>query len=1093
MLRMTLLGGLAISLGDEPLTRFISSKSPALFSYLAYTGQPHTRAALTGLLWGDSPEAQAKASLRQVLSDLRRVLGPYLITEGNTVAFNRAAPHWLDVAEFTRYLQAAPADAAAALTEGQAAALQAAVDLYKGDFLAGFFVPNAAAFEEWVTGEQEWLRQTALQSMHRLILHYTRTGAYLMGINVATRLLALEPWQEEAHRQLMLLLALNGQRGAALAQYEACRRVLAKDLGVEPTRETIALYEQIRSGLIGPGREAAIAAFVPPPANNLPAQATPFIGREAELAEIVGRLARGETRCITIAGVGGVGKTRLALAAADEVKRSFPHGVWYVPLTGVFGDEEDADLQPAAGLNGAIGQQLVDEIATAMKLSFSYHADPAGQLLDHLHDKKVLLVIDGLRALHPQIRAFLARLLTETLGTALLITAPAAVDLPGEYVLQLAGLPTPANGDPATIAGSPAVRLFLERAARTAGGFRPPPKDWPIIAAICRLLEGNPLGIELAAAWVEHWQPAEILAALRNAAEERPAGGQDAPPAVEAAFVGRWDLLAPAERDALAQLTVFHGDFGEQAAEAIAGAGRETLVALAERLLLQTPAPGRYAMHRLIRRFMLGLMSPRDELASRGPRPQDRHSTYYLRLLAQREAGLEKRDMTRALAELQAEWRHIQQAWEWAVARGDVERLQQSANALSRYLSLRGLYRTGERLFRCAAAALEGRPPAVGPSAQIGDLITALTRGQMLLFQARFINLEGDHERLFTVAEAARALFLQALDRAQAEDIRELAIACRSNLGNIAVLQNDFLAARDHWEAALQLCRPDDEPQIAANLLSDLGAAMLLYGDYAAAYRYLERGLQMCRQMGNRMGEVLASFNLGRVTAAVGQYAAAQNHFEHALQLARNLENERMETQVLTGMALLYCHQGDYNRAWETAHDALRLAEATSNRPAAAEALVVSGDALCELGMTAEARTAYQQALAIYEALDQPLLALEPRAGLALVALAEKQPGAAAAHLDEIWRHLAPAQGQDGVLSLERLQAVRDPFRVCVACIRVLRAMRSRHAFACTEAAYRFLKERAERISDPSMRRTFLHQVPANRQILAAHQVKQTL
>ncbi|MGC8782300.1 MAG: ATP-binding protein, partial [Anaerolineae bacterium] len=553
---------------------------------------------------------------------------------------------------------------------------------------------------------------------------------------------------------------------------------------------------------------------------------------------------------------------------------------------------------------------------------------------------------------------FLARLLKETTGVTLLITAPAGIGLPGEHVLALAGLPTPVGDDPAAIADSPSVRLFVERADRAAGGFQPAAQDWPAIAAICRLLEGNPLGIELAAAWVEHWRPADILGALRNTCNERsvPTAAYDAPPAVEAAFDGRFDLLAPAERDALAQLTVFRGDFSEQAAEAIAGASRETLTALSERLLLQAPAPGRYAMHRLIRRFMLARGAlPLDAFAPRGPQLQDRHSTYYLRLLAQREAGLEKRDMTKTLAELQAEWRHIQQAWEWAAVRGDAERLQQSANALSRYLALRGLYSTAERLFHRAAAALEGQPPATGPMAEATQLTTTLTRGQLLLFQARFLNLQRNHERLFAVAEAARILFQQALDRAQAENIRELAIACRSNLGNIAVLQNDFNAARDHLEAALQLYQPGDEPQVEANLFSGLGVVMMLYGDYAAARRYLERALQACRRVGNRMGEVLASFNLGRVADAVGLYEEAQHSFAHALQLARNLGDERLEGQVLTGLALLHCHTKDYNSAWEMSHDALRLAEAIGNRPAVAEALIVSGDALLGLGMAAEA------------------------------------------------------------------------------------------------------------------------------------------
>ncbi|MCX7668591.1 MAG: hypothetical protein N2439_00775, partial [Anaerolineae bacterium] len=143
---------------------------------------------------------------------------------------------------------------------------------------------------------------------------------------------------------------------------------------------------------------------------------------------------------------------------------------------------------------------------------------------------------------------------------------------------------------------------------------------------------------------------------------------------------------------------------------------------------------------------------------------------------------------------------------------------------------------------------------------------------------------------------------------------------------------------------------------------------------------------------------------------------------------------------------------------------------------------------LLELGMTAEARTAYQRALEIYEGLDQPMWALEPRAGLALAALAEKQPGVAAAHLDEIMRRLAPGKGQ--TLSIERLREVRDPFRISVACIRVLRALRNPRARECAEVAYQFLKERAERISDPTMRRSFMRQTPINRQIVEAHRIE---
>lgn len=1131
-LHMTLFGGLSLTWGGEPVGHFISSKSPALVCYLAYTGQPHTRAALTGLLWGDSPEAQAKASLRQVLRDLRSRLAPYLLIEGNTVAFNAAAPYWLDVTEFNRHLRtAAPADAGAetVLNDSQAAALQAAADLYRGDFLAGFFVPSAPGFEEWVTGEQEWLRQAVLQALHRLILHYTQRGAYLLGINAAQRLLTLEPWQEEAHRQLMRLLALNGQRGAALAQYETCRRVLAKELGVGPTPSTTTLYDQIRAGQVEPGRAASVSELTAAPSNNLPAQTTPFIGREAELAQIIAHLGTNECRCVTVTGASGIGKTRLALAAANEVKSRYLQGVWYVPLTGIFASAGIADAfdERAIPANGLASQLVADEIANALKLSFSYHADPPQQLIDHLRNKRSLLVLDGLKPILPPVAGFLARLLAQATGVTLLITAPGALGLAGERALALGGLPMPEGADAAHLRACASVRLFIERADRAANGFDPMPQELPVIAEIGRLLAGNPLGIELAAAWVEHWPPVEILNALRQVFPGRDASTSrgfrsaelvrplpqtaDASIAVEAAFQGRWDLLAPAERSALAQLTVFRGDFSEQAAEAIIGASAETLAGLAERLLLQTPAPGRYTMHRLIHQFTAhrlsdGLDRPaaRDD---RTPLAQDRHSAYFLGLLAQREAQLHKRGMARALAEIQAEWRHIQQAWEWAAGRGDAERLQRTANALARYLSLRGLYNRGERLFGLAAtalcppsagAAVDAAPPAAADATTIADamagLVQSLVRGQLLLCQARFLNLQADHARLAAVAQAARAQFEYTLAQAQAEGIQELAVASLSNLGSIAVLEHDYAAARDHLEAALQLYEQMNESSVGADglnhLLSDLGAVLMLYGDYAAAHSYLERSQQTCRQNNDRAGEAMACFNLGRVTDTIGAYDEARSYFEQALRISRGLSgrgvhDERLEAQVLTAQGALACHTGDHNAAWEASDRAAQLAAAANNPPVEAEALTVSGHALLGLGMTAEAATAFGRALEIYRALNQPAAALEALAGLAHVALAEGKLSQATAHVDEILRHIFPPKSKE--LALAGLEGAREPFLICLTCAQVLRAARSPRARDCEEAAYRLLKERADRISDPLMRRAFMRQTPSHREIIEAH------
>ncbi|MEJ5199114.1 MAG: BTAD domain-containing putative transcriptional regulator, partial [Anaerolineae bacterium] len=294
-LRLAYLGGMQVLRGDRPVTGFVSAKAPAVLCYLAVTGRVQFRLVLAGLLWGDLPEQDACANLRKVLSNLRDLVGEHLIITPHTVAFNRESAYWLDVEAF---LERADKDTSRQVE---------AAELYKGDFLDGFYLRHAPAFEEWVLGQRERLHQAALQVFQALAGHFADSGEYGRAIEYTRRLLDLDPWREEAHRLMMRLLARSGQHSAALAQYEACRRLLRKELGVEPTDETTALYRRIRT--IGAPRR-----------HNLPLPVTSFIGRETELAQVAAWLSRPECRLLTILGPGGVGKTRLALQAALRAK-----------------------------------------------------------------------------------------------------------------------------------------------------------------------------------------------------------------------------------------------------------------------------------------------------------------------------------------------------------------------------------------------------------------------------------------------------------------------------------------------------------------------------------------------------------------------------------------------------------------------------------------------------------------------------------------------------------------------------------------------------------------------------------------------------
>lgn len=263
-LTLSLLGPFQANLDGKPIAGFESDKVRALLAYLATeSDQPHSRGKLAGLLWPERPDQDARSNLRYALSNLRRAIGdreatpPFLNVSRQTIEFNTKSDSSVDVVTLAAHLEQPPS----AVLD-----LEKAIALYRGDFLEGFFVADSVPFEEWMLLRREQLRRQLLAALHRLAAAHEARGDYTLALPYAYRQVELEPWEEKAHRQLMRLLALDGQRGAALAQYEACRHALAAELGAEPARDTTALYEQIRdeaplaarSGPGAPGQRAAV-------------------------------------------------------------------------------------------------------------------------------------------------------------------------------------------------------------------------------------------------------------------------------------------------------------------------------------------------------------------------------------------------------------------------------------------------------------------------------------------------------------------------------------------------------------------------------------------------------------------------------------------------------------------------------------------------------------------------------------------------------------------------------------------------------------------------------------------------------------------
>ena len=328
-LQLHLLGAPRIILDSYPLAALTSTKAQALLFYLAVTGRPHTRAALAALLWGDVPDDLARASLRKALQALRQDLAPFLRIERDAVSMAPGADLWVDAVAFDAIVSN--------LGSTDEVRLQAAVDLYQGDFLEGFYVRGAPEFEAWWLAERARLRELALYSIQQLAEHAAAQSDLAQAIALTRRLLALEPWREQDHRWLMTWLAQSGQRSAALAQFELCRQILADELAVEPADETTALVERIRRGDLA----APAAAAGPPPRSERPPPAflrqdaaaasvyvaEPFVGREPQLARLDGFLAAalaGQGGVAFVSAEAGWGKTRLLEAFTQRAQAAHP-------------------------------------------------------------------------------------------------------------------------------------------------------------------------------------------------------------------------------------------------------------------------------------------------------------------------------------------------------------------------------------------------------------------------------------------------------------------------------------------------------------------------------------------------------------------------------------------------------------------------------------------------------------------------------------------------------------------------------------------------------------------------------------------------
>jgi predicted ATPase len=686
----------------------------------------------------------------------------------------------------------------------------------------------------------------------------------------------------------------------------------------------------------------------------LPMPATPFIGRETELVEIAELLANPDCRLLTIVGLGGMGKTRLALQTADGHRPIFRDGVAFVPL---------APLQIADLLTNVIGDVL--------QLNFSPAMDPRDQLFNFLSQKEMLLVLDNFEHLLESAE-ILAILLSAAPRVKLLVTSRQRLDLQGEWVYEIGGLPLPDADDSEALAENSAIALFQQSARRVDNRQTPTPDDERHIVRICRLVGGMPLAIELAATWVRLLSYAEIAEEIEQSLDFLAASLRNIPErhrSIQAVFDYSWGLLTPQEQEVLAQLSVFRGGFTREAAEWVAKATLTLLSALVDKSLVRRNKNGQYDLHELIRQYAQEQLIRSDKFAE----TSERHFEFFLEMAEQSKVKLRSSEQIEWLKRLEQDYDNLRAALEWSLQAGmEAQKSLRLTAALYFYWKLHANWSNGRKWLHQALVQTAQSPPTQERAEAI-NAAALLAVEQADKRVARQLAEEGlalaqKLENPYSTAQALNSLGLvlwKQKDHAMARANCEEALALFRNLGKkiniadvlkdlgrIATNQNDLESARVYFEESLAIYQSLGN-QLEYNwVLSDLGLLAYLRNDFATARLYQEKSLKLFREVRSIAGTEMALNRLGDVARCENDFDEAEKCYSECLTAYEQTADKDEIPSLLHNLGYVAKHRGEYARAISLFRKALTIHMETGNQGGITECLAGIAAVLIAQGQT---------------------------------------------------------------------------------------------------------------------------------------------
>jgi len=757
----------------------------------------------------------------------------------------------------------------------------------------------------------------------------------------------------ELLKRYRMAAGLSQQQLAELASLST-RAVSALEQGTRqaPQRETVCLLATALS--LTEQERTAFAASVsrrrklPPSstinlASNLPAQPTPLIGREQEVAAIVTLLLREEARLVTLTGPGGVGKTRLGVQVAAEVSDIFVDGAYYIPLASV-GD-------PVF---------VVSTIARSLGLKESGSRPLSETLIEYLRDRSVLLLLDNFEHVLTAATG-IADLLSTCPKLTVLVTSRAVLHIRAEYEFAVPPLAVPdvvATPHTEALYHYAAVRLFVQRARAVKQDFYLTDANASAVARICVRLDGLPLAIELAAARIKLLSPEALLARLHQRLQTLTDGSRDLPERLRTmrdAIAWSYDFLDAGEQVLFARLSVFVGGCTATAAEVVCGATHDPatpvfagLASLVGQSLLQVSGQddgeSRFGMLEIIREYGQERLMASEEMEE----IRRRHAAYYMALAEEAEPELQGPDQALWIERIEQEHNNLRAALQWALDSGAQATGLRLAGAVWRFWYKRGYVSEGQEwLEGLLASAANGNEQ---PSASV--YIKALHgAGVLAVLQSKY--------------DQATLLYERGLALARQQDDKQSLAEMLHSLGRVAHDQYNYERAIGLYEESLCLRRTIGDKKGIANTLTNLGIVAHEQGNYAKAAVLYEEGLALYRELGDKRSVGICLGNLGLALSDQGEWARGAVLIEENLRLQRELNDKVSIGHALINLGCVALLQGEYERAATLAEESFALQQELGDKRNMASSLLNWGEALRNMGDYERAKAIHKESLAL--------------------------------------------------------------------------------------------------------------------------------